>query len=83
MDFRKAFDSVSREGLFDIVAAYGVPQEIIKAIRAIRAIGYKSFSSKIPPLLTKNSAQPCRTESYGDIMWIRVRPTYDDDYDNI
>ena len=34
VDFRKAFDSVSRERLFDILAAYGVSQEIIKAIRA-------------------------------------------------
>ena len=34
VDFRKAFDSVSRERLFDILAAYSVPQEIIKAIRA-------------------------------------------------
>ena len=34
MDFRKAFDSVSRERLVDILAAYGVPQEIIKAITA-------------------------------------------------
>ena len=33
MDFRKAFDSVSRERLFEILAAYAVPQEIIKAIR--------------------------------------------------
>ena len=30
VDFRKAFDSVSRERLFDILAACGVPQEIIK-----------------------------------------------------
>ena len=36
-------------------------------------------SHKIPALLTKNSAQPCQTESYGEIMWIRVRPTDDDD----
>ena len=34
VDFRKAFDSVSRERLFDILAAYGIPQEIIKTIRA-------------------------------------------------
>ena len=34
VDFRKAFDSVSRAMLFDILAAYGVPQAIIKAIRA-------------------------------------------------
>ena len=34
---------------------------------------------KIPALLTKNSAQPCQTEICGEIMWIRVRPTDDDD----
>ena len=37
VDSRKAFDSVIRERLFDILAAYGVPQEIIKAIRAAYA----------------------------------------------
>ena len=36
-------------------------------------------SRKIPALLTKNSAQPCQKESCGEIMWIRVRPTDDDD----
>ena len=36
-------------------------------------------SSKIPALLTKNSAQPCQIESCGAIMWIRVRPIDDDD----
>ena len=36
-------------------------------------------SRKTPALLTKNSAQPCQTESHGAIMCIRVRPT--DDYD--
>ena len=36
-------------------------------------------SRKIPALLTKNSAQPCQTESYGEIMWFRLRPTDDDD----
>ena len=34
---------------------------------------------KIPALLTKNSAQPCQIESYGEIMSIRVRPIDDDD----
>ena len=38
-----------------------------------------SSSRKISALLKKNSAQPCQTESYGDVMWIRVRPTDDDD----
>ena len=33
VDFRKEFDAVSRERLFDVLAAYGVPQEIIKAKR--------------------------------------------------
>ena len=33
VNFRKAFDSVSRERLFDMLSAYGVPQDIIKAIR--------------------------------------------------
>ena len=36
---------------------------------------------KIPALLTKNSAQPCQIESSGEIIWIRVRPTDDDDSD--
>ena len=36
-------------------------------------------SRKIPALLAKNSAQPCQTESYGEIMWIRVRRIDDDD----
>ena len=36
-------------------------------------------SRKIPPLLTKNSAQSCQTESCREIMWIRVRPTDGDD----
>ena len=38
-------------------------------------------SRKIPAFLTKNSAQPCQTDSYGEIMWIRVRPTDDNDDD--
>ena len=36
-------------------------------------------SRKTPALLTKNSAQPCQTESYGEIMCIPLRPTDDDD----
>ena len=36
-------------------------------------------SRTIPALITKNSAQPCQIESCGEIMWIRVRPTDDDD----
>ena len=36
-------------------------------------------SRKIPPLLTKNSSQPRQTEGYGEIMWIRVHQSDDDD----
>ena len=36
-------------------------------------------SRKIPALLTNKSTQPCQTERFGEIMWIRVRPTDDDD----
>ena len=36
-------------------------------------------SRKIPALLTKNFAQPCQTERFGEIVWIRVRPIDDDD----
>ena len=39
-------------------------------------------SRKILARLAKNSAQPCQTESYGEMMWIRVRPTDDDDDDD-
>ena len=38
-------------------------------------------SRKIPALRTKNSAQPCQIESYGEIIGTRVRPTDDDDDD--
>ena len=40
-------------------------------------------SRKIPTLLTKNSSQPYQTESYGEIMWIRVRLTDDDDDERV
>ena len=34
IDFRKAFDSISREKLFQILASYGIPATIIRAIKA-------------------------------------------------
>ena len=33
VDFRKAFDSISREKMFEILHLYGIPQKIIEAIR--------------------------------------------------
>ena len=53
VDFRKAFDSVSREWLFDIPAAYGVPQEISKAIRA-------AYTNTTAQVITKD----CNTEFF-------------------
>ena len=35
VDFSKAFDSVNRERMFLILAAYGIPSEIINAIRCL------------------------------------------------
>ena len=34
INFRKAFDSISRDKLFQILAAYGIPEIIVKAIKA-------------------------------------------------
>ena len=39
-------------------------------------------SRKMPALLTKNSAQPCQIESYGEIMWTRVHPIDDNEVMN-
>ena len=35
VDFMKAFDSINREVLFEILALYGIPERIIKAIKAL------------------------------------------------
>jgi len=34
IDFRKAFDSISRGKLFQILASYGIPETIITAIKS-------------------------------------------------
>ena len=44
IDFLKAFDSISRPRLFAILAAYGVPEETVAAIRCLY-IGSTSFVS--------------------------------------
>ena len=33
IDFKKAFDSVDRSTLFQILSAYGIPEKIVKAIQ--------------------------------------------------
>ena len=43
IDFRKAFDSISREKLFQILAAYGIPEPIIIAIKA----AYKNTMAQV------------------------------------
>ena len=35
VDFRKAFDSIHRGKLMEILKAYGVPKEIVKAIEVL------------------------------------------------
>ena len=35
VDFRKAFDSVNREKLFEILNLYGVPEKLINAVKAL------------------------------------------------
>ena len=43
VDFSKAFDSIDRNKMFDILALYGIPQPIIEAIRVL----YTNTSSTI------------------------------------
>jgi len=35
VDFRKAFDSIHRERMFHILAAYGIPPKIVAAMKLI------------------------------------------------
>ena len=35
IDFRKAFDSISREAMFTILPLYGIPQPIVAAVKAL------------------------------------------------
>lgn len=43
VDFKKAFDSISREKMFEILKLYGIPGKIISAIRAL----YVSTKAKV------------------------------------
>lgn len=43
VDFRKAFDSISRVKMFQILNFYGFPEKIVSAIRAI----YDSTKAKV------------------------------------
>ena len=43
VDFKKAFDSISREKMFEILKLYGIPDKIICAIRAL----YVSTKAKV------------------------------------
>ncbi len=35
VDFKKAFDSINRDVMFNILQLYGIPEEIIQAIRVL------------------------------------------------
>ena len=43
VDFKKAFDSINREIMFKMLAAYGIPQSIVDAI----AIIYDNVRAKV------------------------------------
>jgi len=43
VDFKKAFDSISREKMFEILKLYGIPDKIISAIKAL----YVSTKAKV------------------------------------
>lgn len=43
VDFKKAFDSISRKRMFDIIKLYGVPDKIVSAIKAL----YTSTKAKV------------------------------------
>ena len=43
VDFKKGFDSISREKMFEILNLYGIPEKIINAIRAL----YVSTKAKV------------------------------------
>ena len=35
VDFQKAFDTISREKIFEIIHLYGIPEKITKAVRVM------------------------------------------------
>ena len=43
VDFKKAFDSIDREKMFEILSLYGIPKKIIHAVRAM----YTSTKAKV------------------------------------
>ena len=43
IDFRKAFDSINRNTMFEILLAYGIPQEVVNAIHVM----YKDTSAVV------------------------------------
>ena len=42
VDFKKAFDSIDREKMFEILTAYGIPTEVVQAIKVM----YKNTSAQ-------------------------------------
>ena len=35
IDFKKAFDSINRDRMFDVLLAYGIPSQIVKGIKGL------------------------------------------------
>ena len=39
VDFEKAFDSINRESLWNIMSIYGIPEELISLTKGMRSRG--------------------------------------------
>ena len=66
VDFRKAFDSINREVMFNILPLYGIPQPIIAAIKALYTHTQASASSL---LMAKLISLILRLECYKVTRW--------------
>ena len=66
VDFRKAFDSINREVMFNILPLYGIPQPIIAAIKALYTHTQASASSL---LMVKLISLILRLECYKVTRW--------------
>ena len=66
VDFRKAFNSINREVMFNILPLYGIPQPIIAAIKALYTHTQASASSL---LMAKLISLILRLECYKVTRW--------------
>ena len=48
VDFRKAFDSINRDKMFNVLLAYGIPSQIVKGIKGL-------YLDTMAQVVTKNA----------------------------